>query len=75
MNPYMNEDVAWQRLVDAQREMENSKLWAKRTSSLLELAVQTLTGAFLGAGPAARRRPGILDTAEADQAMSSPDAA
>jgi hypothetical protein len=75
MYPYMNEDVAWQRLVDAQREMDNSRLWATRTSNLLELAVQLLTGAFVAVSPARRRRPRMLDTAEADEAMASPDAA
>jgi hypothetical protein len=29
MYPYMNEDVAWQRLQDLQREMENSRLLAQ----------------------------------------------
>ena len=28
MNPYVNEDVAWQRMKDLQREMENSRLLA-----------------------------------------------
>ena len=28
MNPYVNEDVAWQRIQDLQREMENSRLLA-----------------------------------------------
>ena len=28
MNPYVNEDVAWQRIQDLQREMENSRLMA-----------------------------------------------
>lgn len=74
MYPY-NEDVAWHRLVDAQREMENSRLWAKRTVSLLELAAQLLAAAFGVVRPAARRRTRMLNTAEADQVMSSPDAA
>jgi hypothetical protein len=29
MYPYMNEDVAWERLKDVQREMENSRLLAQ----------------------------------------------
>ena len=29
MYPYMDEDVAWQRLLDLQREMENSRLLAQ----------------------------------------------
>jgi len=28
MHPFMNEDVAWQRLQDIQREMENRRLLA-----------------------------------------------
>ena len=28
MNPYVNEEVAWQRIQDLQREMENSRLLA-----------------------------------------------
>jgi len=28
MYPYNHEDVAWQRLLDMQREMENSRWWA-----------------------------------------------
>ena len=28
MYPYMNEDVAWQRLKDVQQEMDNSRRWA-----------------------------------------------
>jgi hypothetical protein len=28
MNPYVNEDAAWQRIQDLQREMENSRLLA-----------------------------------------------
>ena len=33
MNPYMNEDVAWQRLKDLQREAENRRLLAQGGSS------------------------------------------
>ncbi len=29
MYPYLNEDAAWQRLKDLQREMENSRLMAE----------------------------------------------
>jgi hypothetical protein len=37
MYPYMNEDVAFERLKDMQREMENSRLWAERSVKLLEV--------------------------------------
>ena len=37
MYPYMNEDVAFERLKDMQREVENSRLWAGRTISVLGL--------------------------------------
>ena len=32
MNPYMNEDVMWQRLQDVQREAENRRLYGRRPS-------------------------------------------
>ena len=35
MYPYMNEDAAWQRLIDLQREAENARLWAPATGRLL----------------------------------------
>ena len=38
MYPYMNEDVAWQRLLDLQREMENSRLAQNGPPSLARLA-------------------------------------
>jgi hypothetical protein len=37
MNPYMNEDVMWQRVKDLQREAENRRLMGPRGSSLLGL--------------------------------------
>ncbi len=36
MMPY-NEDVAWNRVQDLQREMENSRIWADRTVDVLSL--------------------------------------
>ena len=36
MMPY-NEDVAWTRMQDLQREMENSRIWADRTADVLGL--------------------------------------
>jgi hypothetical protein len=37
MYPYMNEDVAFERVKDMQREMENSRQWAGRTIDVLGL--------------------------------------
>jgi hypothetical protein len=37
MYDHMNEDAAWQHVQDLQREMENSRLWAARGSSLIGL--------------------------------------
>jgi hypothetical protein len=28
MNPYLNEELTWQRLKDVQREAENSRIWS-----------------------------------------------
>jgi hypothetical protein len=55
MNQY-HEDVAWQRLVDIQREMENSRLWADSMPSLLDNAVKA-GPAGLDPGRAPRRAP------------------
>ena len=65
MNRYSNEDVAWQRLQDLQREMENARIWDDRMLSLLDLVGRLLVRAWHLAGLAARRapryRPGVLD--------------
>jgi len=36
MMPY-NDDAAWTRVQDLQREMENSRIWADRTADVLGL--------------------------------------
>ena len=36
MRPY-NDDAAWTRVQDLQREMENSRIWADRTADVLGL--------------------------------------
>ena len=36
MMPY-NDDAAWTRMQDLQREMENSRIWAGRTADVLGL--------------------------------------
>ena len=58
MYPHMNEDAAWQRLQDLQREMENSRMIA---ASQPRVALETLgrlaARVWLVAGLAARRPP------------------
>jgi hypothetical protein len=55
MNQY-HEDVAWQRLVDIQREMENSRLWADSMPSLLTTLSKLAQRAWiLGARRVGRR--------------------
>jgi len=54
---YGNEDAAWNRLIDIQREMENSKLWATDTSNLLKLAARLGERVWILAGLAMRRAP------------------
>jgi hypothetical protein len=41
MMPY-NEDAAWTRVQDLQREMENSQMWAERTMDVLGLFARPL---------------------------------
>jgi len=57
MYGYTNEDAAWQRLIDIQREMENSKIWASDTSSLIKVASQLAERVWILGGLAARRAP------------------
>ncbi|HSS93813.1 MAG TPA: hypothetical protein VLR46_07465 [Candidatus Dormibacteraeota bacterium] len=62
--PYMNEDTAWQRLQDLQREMENSRLMAAgqpqaAMATLRRLAARVWLLAGLAAGRPPRRRPVI----------------
>ena len=56
MNQY-HEDVAWQRLVDIQREMENSRLWADSMPSLLTRLSKLAERAWILGGLAMRRAP------------------
>jgi hypothetical protein len=65
MHPFMNEDVAWQRLQDLQREMENRRLTAGgQPNAIFETLKQLAARAWLLAGLAAmrppRRRPGRI---------------
>ena len=57
MNPYMNEDVMFERLKDQQREMENGRLIARELSSLVRLLLTLGERAWLLAGLATRRPP------------------
>lgn len=57
MNPYMNEEVMWQRLKDIQREMENSRLYGSPGPSLGVLTRQLAARVWWLAGLAMRRPP------------------
>lgn len=51
MYPYMNEDVAWQRLQDLQREMENSRFLAKNGPSAMAGLARKVWGLARAAWP------------------------
>jgi hypothetical protein len=57
MYPYMNEDVAFERLKDLQREMENSRMAADSLVGLGKLVRNLAARAWLLAGLAMRRAP------------------
>lgn len=57
MYSYGNEDAAWDRLIDMQREMENSRLWADRSSNLLTTVARLAERAWILGGLAMRRAP------------------
>ena len=58
MNPYANEDAAWQRLLDIQREMENSRLMAAgQPYAILQTLQRLAARAWLLAGLASIRPP------------------
>jgi hypothetical protein len=57
-NPYTNEDAAWQRLQDIQREMENRRLTAAgQPNATFGTMRQLAARAWLLAGLAAKRPP------------------
>lgn len=56
MNPYLNEDVMWERLKDIQREMENSRLYGAQGPSLLTV-LRRLGARVWWLGRATRRPP------------------
>ena len=58
MYPFMNEDAAWQRLQDMQREIENSQLMAEgQPATTLQLLRRLAAWAWHLAGLAAMRPP------------------
>jgi len=58
MYPFMNEDAAWQRLQDTQRELENSRLMAAaQPGATIELLKRLAARAWHLAGLAAMRPP------------------
>ena len=57
MYPYMNEDVAFERLKDLQREMENSRLAASSVRRVGGLVRNLAARAWWLAGLAMRRPP------------------
>jgi hypothetical protein len=54
---YSNEDVAFERLKDLQREMENSRLAANTLAGFVRLVVHLSARAWWLAGLAMRRAP------------------
>jgi len=57
MYSYGHEDAAWDRLIDMQREMENSRLWADGSVNLLTKLARLAERAWTLAGLAMRRAP------------------
>ena len=57
MYPYMNEDVAFERLKDMQREMENSRLLAAGAQRVLTVTAMFARRAWVLAGVAMQRAP------------------
>jgi hypothetical protein len=70
MYPYMNEDAAWQRLKDVQREMENSRRWAAgERPDWFRSAVQltaSLARLLAGRSGPARGESDVCDTSDAE---------
>jgi hypothetical protein len=57
MYQYNDEDAAWRRLQDLQREMENSRLMANRPEAVMGMLRKFAARAWLLAGLAAARPP------------------
>ena len=75
MYPHMNEDAAWERVKDLQREMDNSRLWAASTVRFLSLLTEPLVWLFEGLFLALRPLPPAVkepsDWADRDDESSS----
>jgi hypothetical protein len=74
MNPYMNEEVMWERVKDVQREAENRRLMGSRGSSLMGL----LSSLALSLGRSLAGSPSRLVRSEPwpeDEAGQATDAA
>jgi hypothetical protein len=76
MYPYMNEDVAFERLKDLQREMENSRLAASSLAGFGALVRNLSARAWWLGGLALRRAPRrrpflALDARETDAASDA----
>jgi hypothetical protein len=67
MNPYMNEDVMWQRLQDVQREAENRRLYGPQPSlvGLLASLGLSLVRSFAAPSRLVRREPWLEKDSEA----------
>jgi hypothetical protein len=78
MYPYMNEDAAFERLKDLQREMENSRLVAGSAIGLGSLFRNWAERAWWVAGLAMRRpprrSPAATHSGRSETAGFSPDA-
>jgi hypothetical protein len=78
MYQHYHEEVAWQRLQDLQREMENSRRMAAGLQRLLVAIWLLAQRAWLLAGLATRRPPRRRPVAfdhEPEDVMAAPDAA
>ncbi len=78
MYEYYHEEVAWQRLMDLQREMENSRRMERGIRRSLAALWLLAERAWLLAGLAAirppRRRPAVAEQ-EVEEAQAASDAA
>jgi len=74
MYPYMNEDAAFERLKDLQREMENSRLAASTLGGLGGVVRNLSTRVWFVAGLAMRRPPRrrpVLDDSVREETAAS----
>lgn len=76
MYPYMNEDAAWQRLQDLQREVENSRLMGDGARVLLKrfgVRAWHLAGLAMQRPPRRKPRPNAASTTLAAWRLRSPN--